>query len=140
MLDPEILYGTNLVIVDSLMHEKKCYNALTVAKALEQFVDENFRGLSEIDIDLPDDAVLFISVESFAMFIKEIFNFVFGRALLKVKFFTVGEKMLMHITSTPSLDCSMVEASRFVGLARDIGFDLQKYDEKTLTLHLLEGL
>ena len=132
MMDPEIIYASNLMFVDLFMNEKKYYNALDVLKGLEKIIDENLRGLSRISIDVPDDATVFISMKSFAMLLNEIFSFVHGKALLKLDFYSEGSKICMYITSEPEVECSFGEATRFLRFARDVGFEVSEREGKTV--------
>ena len=132
MIDPDLLNGTNLAVFDSFYNEKKCHNALNVVRGIERFIDSNFRGLAEIKVDFFEDAVLFISAESLAMFFREIFEFVFWRALLKISFGFEQGRLIMHLSSVPEIECSFDEASRFIRLARDIGFDLVRDGDRVL--------
>ncbi len=131
-MNGEFLYGTNFVVLDSMGREKKRYMAETVARGIDKFIQENFRGLAETSIDLPSDAELFISMESLALFFKEVLNFVMGRALLKMRFFSDRDKIIIHLFSEPPLTCSFEEATRFIMFARDIGLDLCRIDGVTV--------
>ena len=128
----ELFYGTNIAFADSFMNEKKCYDALTVVKGMEKFVDDNFRALVEITADVPDDATLFVSVESVALFFTEILNVVFGRAILKINFYVRGGRLYVHMMSDPKVDCSFDEAARLIRMARDVGFDFVRDEDSVL--------
>ena len=132
MTNTELFYGTNLSLVDSFMNEKKSHNAVTVVRGLEKFIDDNFRSLAEITVDLPGDATLFISVESLAMFFSDVISFVFGRALLKLNFYVQDKKMFLHIEPEPYFECSFDEISRLIRFARDVGFDVLRLEDKTV--------
>ena len=130
MKDPELLYGPNISIVDVFMNEKKSHNALAVVRGMERFIEDNFRTLAEITADVPDDATLFVSIESVAMFFGDVFNLIFGRAMLKMDFSVQGEKLVLYMTPEPALECPAKELSRLIRFARDVGFDLVKYDDR----------
>lgn len=123
-MDYDLFYGTRIIVTDSFGNERKCYNAENVALAVDKFFNDNFRGLAEITIDLPDDAELFISIESYAMFFKEVIDFVKGRALMKIHFSSKHGKMFMRMSSSPKLPCKFEEASRFIKYARSVGFEI----------------
>ena len=111
-------------------HEKQCYKVESVIAAMGTFIKENYRGLSDISVDIPSDTEVFISMESLAMFFDEIFDFVLGRALLKMRFCFDHGKIMMYLSSEPPLPCSIEKATHIIRFARDIGFDLRRIDGK----------
>ena len=131
-MNQEIFYGTNFAIADSFLNEKRFYNASKIVLAMEKFVSDNFRGLVEITSEVSEDRLVFISVESLAMFFKDVFNFVFGRALLKIHLYIDGGRLFMYLTSNPVIECPVDEATRLVRFARDVGFSVSNVDGKTL--------
>ena len=124
----DIFYGHNIAILDSLGNEKKRYRAENVARGIERFVEDNFRGLAETSIELPSDAEMFINIESLAMFFTEVLNFVMGRALLKMRFYSERGKIIVRLFSDPPLPYTVDEAKHFIAFARDVGFDLCRID------------
>ena len=127
-----LVYSTDISYRDSLGNEKKRYNAKNVAEAVDKFINDNFRGLAEVSFDLPDEAEIFLSIESLAVLFKEIFDLVLGRALLKMKFcFNLG-KLVMHLLPEPRIECSFEDISRIVRLARDVGFELVRDDDRVI--------
>lgn len=128
----DLFYNPRFVFSDSLGNERKCYNAEDVVVVIDRFINENFRGLAEITWDLPRDVEIFVSIESFAMFFKDVIAFIFGRALLKMHFYHKFDKMYLKFDSVPKLKCKNEENYRFLKLARDVGFDIDWSKEEFL--------
>ena len=78
--------------------------------------------------DVSDDATLFISVESLATFLNDVFNFLYGRAFLKIEFTEKHGKLHMYMEASPQINVENEEARRFLGLARDTGFEFYRVD------------
>ena len=125
-----LFYSSDISFLDSLGNEKKRYNAKNVVEAIVKLIDNNFRGLAEVSFDLPDDAEIFVSVESLAVLFKEIFDLVLGRALLKMDFCLDFGKLVMYLSPEPRIECGIEDPSRIIRLARDVGFDLVRDDDR----------
>lgn len=132
MKENEIVSDVNFTSVDSLLNERKYYKVLSVAKGIESFVHDNFGGLAEVDVDVSEDILLFVSIESLAAFLKEVFNFVHGRSLVKMHFHSADERFLMSLSLSSTFECSFNEMSHLIYFARDIGFDIIHVEENVL--------
>ena len=101
--------------------------------ALSDFLNENFKGLVEVDGYSSSHERVLLSPEYLALFFKQLLADIYGRYFLKISIKCDTELMSIHIPHDDSLPLSFEERCKIIKTARNAGFEVYK-DENGMLL------
>ena len=107
---------------------KTVYTAISFALGTKEFIEENFRGLADVECEVSSNLSIMISPEFVAYFFKKLLSFIYGKTFVKIRFFTDYTRLNLEITSHSPLPIARHDMNELVRQARNAGFDVYAAD------------
>ena len=121
-------------LADTVVINPKCelLFATSVANALGDFLNDNFKGAIEVHSSLMTNQCVLVCPEYLAMMFKNLLIDIYGRAYLRVKIDTDDKNMLIHISGDTELPLTESERRQMIRTARNAGLDVFEQDDEIL--------
>ena len=111
----------------SIPAEALCY-------ALEEFINDRFRGIARVRVTSPSAEAVLVSAEYTAHFFKMLFTYVYGRAFMEIQLDCDRKGLNMLIESEERLPISDKELRFLIKTARNAGMQIYPEGNK---LHIV---
>ena len=105
------------------------------AAALEEFMNDRFRGIARVKADTISAEAVMVSAEYAAYFFKMLFTYVYGRVFLDINISCDDQGLKMLISSEEELPLTDVELRFLIKTARNAGMEIYP-DGKRIKLTL----
>ena len=99
------------------------------AQAIEEFINERFRGVARARAQVASYAGVLVSAEYTAYFFKTLLTEIYGRAFLEINISNDNEKLIIEIEYGEELPLAEKQVRNLIRTARNAG----------MTINLLEG-
>ncbi len=106
----------------NLMH------ARAFAEAIREFINEGFRASAEVSVSVQSDKSVLICPEYAALFLRMLFNSIFGRVYLNIDISERDGKIIISVSSDTELPLSRRDMNSLTKAARNAGFTVEGID------------
>lgn len=107
---------------------KSVHTTMAFSHGIKEFIEENFRGLAEVEYDTSMNLSIMISPDYSAYFFKKLLSYIYGKAFVKIRVYTDDKQFNVEISSDTSLPISRQETNELIRQARNAGFEVYSID------------
>ena len=104
------------------------YAAISFAIGTKEFIEENFRGLAEVECEVSSNLSIMISAEFAAYFFKKLLSLIYGKTFVRIRVFTDYTRLNVEIVSPSTLPIARRDMNELIRQARSAGFDVYAAD------------
>ena len=105
------------------------------AEAISEFINDNFRGIAEVEAGVKSAHSVMICAEYTAFYFKTLLSFLHGRVYLNIQISDDKDALKIKISSKEAMPLSFEESNYLIKLARNAGMEIYPEDrEIRLTL------
>ena len=108
----------------------KTIKGAAFAEAIKEFINENFRGIAEVETDIKSNGSVMICAEYTAFYFKTLLSFLHGRVYLNISIFEDDDALRMSITSNEDMPLTFEESNYLIKLARNAGMEIYPEDRQ----------
>ena len=92
--------------------------------ALEEFINDRFRGIARVKADMISAEAVLVSAEYAAYFFKTLLTYIYGRVFLNINVTYDAQGLVMLITSDENLPLTDAELRFLIKTARNAGMEI----------------
>lgn len=94
------------------------------AEALKEFINDRFRGIARVNMDIVSAEAVLVSAEYAAYFFKTLLTYVYGRVFLNIEVSSNSHGLTMLITTDEDLPLTDPELRFLIKTARNAGMEI----------------
>ena len=98
--------------------------------ALEEFMNDRFRGIIRVSIDTISAEAIMVSAEYTAYFFKMLLTYIYGRTFLNMDIKSEDKALIMTITTDEDLPLTDSERRFLIKTARNAGMEIYPSERK----------
>jgi hypothetical protein len=108
--------------------KKSVYTTTVFSQSVSEFIEENFKGLAEVECCTSTNLSIMVSEDYSAYFFKKLLSYVYGKNFVKISFFTDDNQFNVEISSGTPLQISHQHMNDLIRQARNAGFEVHSID------------
>ena len=118
----------------------KSISAIAFAEAIAEFINENFRGIADVGVNVKSNASVMICAEYTAFYFKTLLSFLHGSAYLNISIQDDKDAVRLTIKADKDMPLTFEETAYLIKIARNAGMEIYPdKDEFRLSLSYSEA-
>ena len=102
----------------------KSIRTVAFAEAISEFINDNFRGVAEVETNTTSMQSVMICAEYTAFYFKSLLSFLHGRVYLKIRIYDDNGTLRIQITSDEDMPLTFDESNYLIKMARNAGMNI----------------